>query len=148
MIKVTPLPGNAKTMIAIEGTQRNWSRGIRQGFFELGRELVSDAKTAITKGPKTGKFYRVRGRKRKHRASAPGQAPANITGKLRNSVGFQISGSDRMEFGYRDSVDYGKYLERGTSRMEPRPNIGPTVDKNEKNAEVILSNNIARQIKK
>lgn len=148
MIKVIPHPDNKAVMLQIENTPKDWRRGVRQGFFELGRELVQDAKEAITKGPKTGRLYRVKGRRRRHRASAPGQAPANLSGNLRNNVGFQIHGSDSMDFGYRDGAEYGKFLENGTIRMKPRPNIEPTVLKNNRNAENIFAANIGKQIKR
>ncbi len=107
-------------------------QGIRAGFMRLGPALRRDAKQAIIKGPKTGRLYRIPGRKRRHRASRAGQAPANLTGKLQRSVGFQVMGYDEMEFGYRQN--YGAFLELGTSKMDPRPNLKTVVKQNERNA--------------
>lgn len=130
MIKIVPGKRNREMLILINALQKATPRGIRQGFFALGRDNVKDARQAIIRGKKSGRLYNIPGRKRRHRASAPGEAPANLTGKLQKSVGFQIQGAEEMEFGYRDAVDYGAFLELGTTKMAKRPNLEPTVFKN------------------
>lgn len=68
--------------------------------------------------PKTGKIYRRRGVK--HQASAPGEAPANDTGRLVNSrrvTTFETELRARLTF----STDYSWYLEFGTKKMAARP---------------------------
>jgi len=47
------------------------------------------------------------------------------TGALRDSIYARTSGFD-MEFG--NAVEYGAYVELGTSRMSPRAHIRPTLD--------------------
>lgn len=103
-------------------------KGGVQAFFDIGRENVDYSRQLILKPPKTGRLYRIRGRKRRHRASAPGEAPANCFGNLRKNVGFQINGADQMIFGNR--LIYGKFLEMGTEKMEPRPYLIKAVEKN------------------
>lgn len=125
----------------MRGLDRAPRRGIRQGFYALGKDLVKQARQNIIKGPKTGKLYRIPGRKRLHRASAPGQPPANRKGDLQKSVGFQLQGSHEMEYGYRDTVAYGRILELGgdagvggRSHIDPRPNLTTVVEDSPKNA--------------
>lgn len=73
---------------------------------------------------KSGREY-VR-RSRIHVASAPGEAPAIDTGRLRQAVTHQIT---RVGLAAYEGVigvalaaaKYAKFLEFGTSRMEPRP---------------------------
>jgi len=146
MIKITEDPRNKKTLLKIKRSRKDFKKGIREGFFELGAKNKQDAKRAITKGPKTGRVYRIRGRR--HRASAAGQAPANLSGALRRSVDMEIKGSDSMEFGYKDTAEYGKFLEEGTVNMAKRPNIVTTVRKNQKDAKIMMRRNINKNLKK
>jgi len=119
-------------------------RGIRQAFFRLGKDLVKDSKQLIIKGPKTGRLYRIKGRSRRHRASAPGEAPANLTGALQKSLDFKIKGADSLEFGSNPNkfgglteatANYAKVLEEGNRRIKKRPFIRPTVKKNNRRAQ-------------
>lgn len=144
MFTVTASAGNRRVEIAMRGLENAGRRGIRQGFYELGKDLVKQARQNIIKGPKTGVVYKVRGRRRRHRASAAGQPPANLTGTLQKSVGFQLQGSHEMEFGYRDSAPYGVFLEGGTRNMEPRPNLIKVVEGSPKNAREHFTREIAK----
>ncbi len=140
-------PRNEKIFVDLGNSAQGVRRGIRQGFWHLARDLRKGARDAIKKGPKTGKLYRVRGRKRRHRASAPGEAPANLMGDLRKSVGFEIKGTESMEFGYRDSAPYGKFLEEGTKNMEKRPNLKTQVDRSKKTAPQHFDREIAKALR-
>lgn len=147
-VRIIPTKANKETLIRVTRTSLHFVQGIRRGFFQLGAKLVRDGQKKIVSGTKTGRLYRIKGRKGLHRASAPGEAPANITGKLRRSVDREVQGADTLEFGYRDSAPYGKFLEDGTAKMEKRPNIIPTVKENEKNAKVMIAQNINRRLRK
>lgn len=76
--------------------------------------------------PKAGRIY-----KRKsviHRASAPGQAPANDTGNLIGSI-HHIQGQDQggtVSSSVVVTASYAKWLEYGTRRMAERPFVRPT----------------------
>lgn len=75
---------------------------------------------------KRGRLYRIKGRRRRHRASAPGQSHANLSGLLRRSNGWRVRGSLQLEFGYglaNDAPDYAAFVERGTSKMEARSSL-------------------------
>jgi len=90
--------------------------------------LEADIKTHFTlRG--AGRLYR----KRKgiyHRASLPGQPPAIDTGLLRASIQHEVLKSrDRVTGRAGTNVDYGRYLELGTSRMAPRPYLRPALDR-------------------
>ena len=94
-------------------------RAIKRALYDVGKEMYAEARRLIKEGPKTGRKYKIKG-KRGHTASAPGQAPANWTGALRRSVGFNVR-KDEVEYGYK--IRYGEYLEEGTSKMAPRPGL-------------------------
>lgn len=136
-------PGNKKVFLDLGKAAAGTKRGVRQGFHALGRELHAGVRKRIKKKPKTGRLYRIKGRKRRHRASAPGEDPANLSGKLRKSVSRKIRNED-MEFGYDDSVDHGKVLEEGNSKIKPRPALTKQVNASAKNAR----QHFEREIKK
>lgn len=80
--------------------------------------VEGEAVRLIMEGPKTGRIYKRGGVA--HQASAPGEAPANDTGRLVNSRTREVIPSAlqaRLTF----RTDYAAYLEFGTIVMEPRP---------------------------
>ncbi len=97
---------------------------------------------------------RQRGRNRKyHYPSPPGSSPAVDTGRLRASisinwvdsgigrgkvdrpalendgVGMPESEKNKIKVVVGTNVEYGAYLELGTSKMEPRPYLRPVLEK-------------------
>jgi HK97 gp10 family phage protein len=75
--------------------------------------------------PKSGREY-----PRRRRASAPGEPPARQTGTLQASITEpQVRKSGNAIVGeMRITAPYAVFLERGTSRMAPRPFAQPAVD--------------------
>jgi phage gpG-like protein len=78
---------------------------------------------SIHKGPKTGRSY---GR---HKASAPGEAPATDTGALASSIA-RVSGKPGAAVG--TNLEYGKHLEFGTTNIKPRPWLFPALESQRK----------------
>jgi len=128
-------------------------RAIRQGFFEFGKDLRDTASQEILRRPKGGRTYIVRQGKRRfrHTASAPGETHANLSGKLRRSIGFQIHGSRSMDFGYGvdprgPAPDYAIYVEDGTSRMAARPSLQNAIRVTLRNGEVYFATGIRAEL--
>ena len=124
--------GSAVTFDAIFKTKERTQKGIRRAFFDIGKELMTSLNEEVLRGKKTGRLYILRtrsGRRRRHIASAPGETPANITGKYRRSRGF-INQTTQLTFGLRQ--DYAEYLEVGTRRMRARPGLGNAIEANER----------------
>ena len=97
----------------------------------------------------TMKGYKIGGRVKKgrlvgykvHYASAEGQYPAVDTGRLRQSITHDVreSGIFNSVIGRVGSpLLYGLYLEKGTSKMKPRPWLYPSVAKNREKNEAII----------
>jgi hypothetical protein len=63
-----------------------------------------------------------------HRASAPGEAPANDTGLLFSSIYFKQPSKLTAEIGSR--LPYAYWLEYGTKKIKPRPSWVPATQKN------------------
>lgn len=137
-------------------------KAIRSAFYDIGKDLVSDAKRYISE-PKHGRVYLTRIGKskfrkfaggwgesrtslrntRKHIASAAGEAPAKLTGKLNRSIDFTVTGTYKLDFGVnkeRFDCNYAEYLEYknlismsgGTesARIAPRPFISRAYNEN------------------
>lgn len=135
-------------MIFAARIERANRQAIRRSFFDMGTTLKKQAQSNIIDGAKTGRVYLIRrgGRRRRHQASAPGESPANMTGALRRGIGYKIQGSDRLEWGYSDKTPYGLWLEEGTPKMEPRPNIIPLSESIHKDARKYYFNSLRSEI--
>lgn len=87
------------------------------------------ARRAIMDGPKTGNEY-PRG-KNVHKASAPGEAPANDTGNLAGSVTVvNAQPGPQPEAIVIAGARYAKWLEYGTKdgKLKPRPFMRPAAE--------------------
>mgnify|MGYP003344296938 CR=1 FL=1 len=74
---------------------------------------------------KSGRVYRVSRTGRPHQASAPGEAPAILTGFLSNSILTAFPGPRVGEITI--GAQYAPYLEQGTRTIAPRPYIRPAI---------------------
>lgn len=147
MIKVILNTKSNPALRSLDYISNKTKAGIRQAFYQAGKSLKSTSSNLILDKNKSGILYTVRlgNSKRKHQASAPGEAPANLTGNLRKSIGFDVRGSEQLEFGSRDGAPaagvsgkqhvakYSVFLELGTSRMAARPFLNPSIESNERN---------------
>lgn len=111
---------------------RKFKTAVKNALTDMGKDLKKQTKLSINNVGRTGRIYRVRirGKIKRHQASAPGQVPANMTGALKRSVQYKVTNPVTLEYGAGDStgpVDYAKYLEMGTSRMAPRPYLEPQI---------------------
>ena len=80
-------------------------------------------------GAKNGRAYKVGGVVRI--ASAPGQAPANQTGRLAGSLSARTEKQGKVVSGIASaSTEYAAMLEFGTQKMAARPYMQPALDRN------------------
>jgi len=154
------------TKVKFRNAVEELNKGIRAEFYSIGKDLVKQSRD-LMKETKTGRLYRVNvGRKGKtlnrlkdHRASAPGEAPAIITGALRDSVDFLVEGNNELHFGvnlehitpdtgnlqwHHQVANYGKYLELGTSKMAARPFLKPVLKKQGINIFTRIENSVKK----
>jgi HK97 gp10 family phage protein len=80
---------------------------------------------SILRGQKSGTEYQKYSPKRKHRASAPGQAPATDTGRLAGSIAANIDGKKAEIVA---NAEYAAWLEFGTQEIKPRPFMFPAME--------------------
>lgn len=84
-------------------------------------------------GEGTGREYRVPGTNRTYIASSPGEPPATMFGDLRQSPKLQVF-EEGKNYGYAVGSGLKKavWLEKGTSKMKPRPSLRPAARETER----------------
>lgn len=108
-------------------------------------EMDGYAKQKIQGGARSGRVYKRRSVS--HRASAPGEFPKSDTGQLVSSLFFRV-GADRLSAMFGTRLNYGAYLEFGTSRMRARPWLRPTFQANVKKAQERVRAAVLEALKK
>lgn len=90
-------------------------------------------------GNRSGRRYRVPGTSVFYTASAPGEPPAVRLGGLRRSIQSEVVQEQGEYVGLVGTdLDYGLFLENGTSKMLPRPWLVPTFEREQENIQAIL----------
>jgi hypothetical protein len=95
--------------------------GIRRGLLAVAPEIKREVRRLIRDPNKSGRIYNIGGKM--HQASAPSEAPANLSGRLAKKVGSKVPNATRLIIG--DNAPYGGYLEYGTTHILPRPHLRP-----------------------
>lgn len=92
------------------------NRGKRQGFYQVGVIAKERIKENISALPRFGAIGYYKGKRR--RASLPGESFANRTKDAMNTLGFDVRGSEYLEFGFRQNAKtiYTKILEENKNR--------------------------------
>lgn len=99
------------------------SRDLLEQLLErTGKDIADDARESIRSAVGTGRIYKIRGQL--HQASAPGEVPVNLTGRLAASIGYEAS---RQTVRVGSTTKYGEWLETGTSRFAKRPWLEPAM---------------------
>ena len=150
--KITSSVSNDITFKKLDHIVFGTKKGIKESFDRMGKDLIATSRRLILEESKSGRLYiyNINGKRISHIASAPGQSPANITGKLVSTINTSITGSYQMQFGAGNHIDvkYAKYLEIGTSKMEKRPYLIRAINLNERNNYVTLNEKIKRELNK
>jgi HK97 gp10 family phage protein len=103
---------------------------IEIGLYASAKKVEGDAKRSIMQGSKSGRLYQRR--TVTHRASAPGEAPANDTGRLVNSINSYLVKAEKYATvtAGRGLAMYARALEFGTAKMAARPFFFAAAEKN------------------
>lgn len=119
--------------------------------FSVANEL-RNAELLVLRGQRNGRIYRVPGARRKrYRASAPGEPPAVRTGAYRNSFSrrtyaegspdsvVKVHALIESRITIPNGSNLGNLLEGGTSRMAPRPHKEKIIEKAKPNIQRIYT---------
>lgn len=131
---------NREVEIQLKNLDNITTRGIRQGFYQVGVIARRTINENVLKRPRSGRVYKTRGRR--HRASVEGESFANRTGAARRTLGFDVRGAQELEFGFRanDKTLYTKILEEKRNRPTVKIGSDSTVSK----AVVIMEDEIKK----
>ncbi len=98
---------------------------INEAHEKAGIVIKNELVRGLTTGKRSGRIYTIRGKK--HQASAAGEMPAKLSGKLAASVDYKTRNKVLV---IGEGAGYAAYLELGTSKMAARPHLRKVVDKN------------------
>ena len=119
------LEGAAELLAELRSFGIDVDRELSAAVMGTAQNIRTKAIKSIQRPPKTGATYQKTKPKRRHVASAPGQAPATDTGRLAGDIKADISGK-RAEV-YTD-LEYAAPLEFGTRNMAARPFMLPAME--------------------
>ena len=121
---------------------------VAAALYAGGLMVEANAKQKIMRGPKTGRTYKVRSVVRQ--ASAPGEAPANQTGRLVNSITVEAQPSRKRVLvkAGGGAVEYAAMLEFGTAEMKARPFFAPALKEETPNIKARLRKGVEKAAKK
>lgn len=110
---------------------RDLSKSVIASIKKEAKKEVTRLSIACERNAKTS----MMGGGRPHISSLPGEPPHVDTGRLRSSITHEV---EETLFGIigrvGTNVEYGRYLELGTSKMLPRPWLRPALRKTLKDA--------------
>lgn len=144
MIEVKATKGTKKTLISLGEHMFKHRKALRLALNETGSEVVNKMANFIFNPPKTGRIYIFNGRE--HQASAPGESPANRTGRLARSGDYKVKSFNEMRVG--ETAPYAGYLEHGTRRIKPRPHLIRAVNANHRNTVRAIEEHVNRELKR
>ncbi len=91
---------------------------IKKELKNYGTDITKELKRVVSTGTRTGRIYRIKGKS--HQASAEGEAPAKLTGRLSNSFRYKSSSWKQLLVGSTAFSDkgfpYPKHLEENMNR--------------------------------
>lgn len=134
------------------------ARQIKLAYQNIGKDHQRTMARDMRRRDKTGIVYKlsVRGRRLRHRASAPGETAANLSGTMSSGIDYAVSGISSFEFGVTGKAFYARFLELGTKGrnvngktvgiIEPRPSLQNTVKKLERNTFNYFADEIQKEL--
>ena len=96
----------------------------------IGERLVKQARKNMDQ-VSYGRSYIIGGRT--HIASKSGDSPNNMTKALRGTIRYEKDGTDLIFGAGSSDVNYAKFLELGTEKMDPRPNYEKSIRQQQDN---------------
>ena len=118
--RITVTKNTRSVLLDVARHGEYFNAGIEEALYAIGDSVVREMRRLIIDPPKTGRIYRFPVPEIPiHQASAPGQPPATMTGRLERELGYNVRNAGYMEVG--SQTFYGAFLEDGTTKMKERP---------------------------
>lgn len=146
MIEISIDTKSKKVLIDIGKHGFKHRRGLRIALNEIGSHVANKMANYIFNPPKTGRWYLYKGQP--YQASAPGESPANRSGKLAGSGGYRVTGY--WDVTIYEKAYYAKWLEYGSQdgRIKPRPHLIRAVNATKRDAVKIIEDNVNKELKR
>ena len=112
-----------KVQKAMDELVANVGKPFEQVLEGGGQEIRKEAVRSIQQDPKSGIIYQRYNPRRRHQASAKGEAPASDTGFLVSQIKVKKKNPDEVIV--ESTAPYSAFLEFGTSQMGERPFMHP-----------------------
>ena len=148
-IEIVNPAGASNFFESVENIQANTHFGIERAFWQSGKDIKGEFNKQVLARNKTGHIYIRRnsaGARRRHRASAPDETPANITGFYRRSFGFVVNQGVSPQLTIGNSAEYAGFLELGTTRMKARPGLLNSINSSQRDIIRNLTTDILSEI--
>ena len=136
--------GLKQALSALRRLEKNMEQPFREVVMGGAQLIRGEAIKSIQTGAKSGRIYEKYNPRRTHRASAPGQAPASDTGNLVSKIIVKQKSKNVTQV--ESGADYSKFLEYGTSKMEPRPFMFPAFEKSRQPIEQAVFKRVVKKI--
>ena len=127
-----------KVLFRLQGLQQASKKALRKSLYEIGFEVVKEARRLITTGKRTGKWYTYKGRP--HQASDVREPPANRSGRLAKSGDYKVHRWNLMTL--TEKTPYSGVLEY---KMD-RPHWMKAMENKSQEAVNIILDNMKRRI--
>lgn len=134
-----------------QDVDRTVKAGKRAALQEGVKVLYQGTLDELARGsPGRGRRYK-RGKRRYHRASRAGDAPARDTGRLIRSIGTHVErDGSRGAVGVKRSAPYAKYLDPPKGQKDPdigrRPFLSSAFEKHEPEARRVMARELERRL--
>jgi HK97 gp10 family phage protein len=135
MVKITGADNFTQRLLNMRG--RDVKEEIGQALFAAGEIVKAEARVSITTGAVSGKH---------HIPSLPGHPPLNDTGVLVSHINTIQTGPLRVEV--ESAAPYAAVLETGSSKMQPRPYMGPALRAKRKEIVGLVQKAVGRALEK
>jgi len=116
-----------KVQKAMDDLVANVGKPFEQVLEGGGQEIRKEAVRSIQQDPKSGIIYQRYNPRRRHQASAKGEAPASDTGFLVSQI--KVRKKNAEEVVVESTAPYSAFLEFGTTIMGERPFMHPATMK-------------------
>lgn len=118
---------------------------------QCGEKIRSDIQNNMAHTERSDKGYHTHNQSKLHYPSLPGNPPAVDTGRLRQSINYEVINNGGEVYGIvgttQKEPDYGKWLEYGTTRgLKPRPWLRPAMLENAEFIKKVLGQAIRKTL--
>lgn len=134
-----------KVFVSISNLPNANKKALTAAFIEIGANLVRTTENSILNEPKKGLPYKRKGTGVIRISSAPGQAPALLTGQYFEGLKSIPNGSNGLQF--VNYAPHAKYLEKGTKKMRPRPGMRKAIINNLRNNRNYINDSLNKAFK-